>query len=84
MDVFKREVRNERTAEFLVLNYLIALCKGSFRENQIFLSSLSNISNFKIMGSIWEILKLQNQKYPMHLVNNKNFPLIAQCFATVQ
>ena len=36
------------------------------------------------MGGIWEILKLQEQKYPTHLVNNKNFNLITQCFATVR
>lgn len=84
MEVYKREVRCDKTSEFLLLNFLIGLCKGNFRENQIFLSSLSNTSNFKIMGGIWEILKMQRQKYPGHIVNNKNFHLITQCFATVR
>ena len=85
MEALSRDCRLEKGPEFILLKFLICLCKGSFRDNQIFLSSLSNTSNFNIMSGIWEILKYQSQKYrSSNLINVKNYNLITQCFSTIK
>jgi hypothetical protein len=69
---------------FIILNFLIRLCKGNFRDNQIFISSLSNMSNFNIMSRIWEILKYQSQRHKFNLINVENYDLITKCFSTIR
>jgi hypothetical protein len=63
IEVFSQDVKLEKKPEFIILNFLIRLCKGNFRENQIFLSSLRHFSNFNIMNGIWRILIYNSHKY---------------------
>ena len=84
IEAFSNDVQLKKQPEFILLNFLIRLCKGNFRENQIFLSSLRNISNFNIMNGIWDILKYENQKHSKNLINVENYTLITQCFSTIR
>lgn len=55
----KREARGENTNEYSMLQFLILLCRGNNRKNQLFLTGLNKQSSFDIIKILLSILRAQ-------------------------
>jgi hypothetical protein len=68
-----------------MLQFLILLCKGNNRKNQLFLTSLNRVSSFDIIKIVLGLLREQtNEADGVPLINLKNYKIIIQCFNTIR
>lgn len=68
-----------------MLQFLILLCRGNNRKNQLFLTGLNKQSSFDVIKIVLSILRAQTNEHDgIPLINLKNYKLIVQCFGTIR
>lgn len=85
MQQLRRSARSQQASDSTMLQFLILLCRGNNRKNQLFLTGLNKQSSFDVIKIVLSILRAQtNETDGIPLINLKNYQLIGQCFEAVR
>jgi hypothetical protein len=54
----KKEARGESSSEYSMLQFLILLCRGNNKKNQLFLTGLNKLSGFDVIKILLSLLRI--------------------------